>query len=233
MPPTRLPLSLKEAFRYNAWAFVAECTPGSSYCTQFAPTNSANNGTVQGTPGSLILSGAGDGTYDACPAHNVESFIPNLSTSLGGIETFGNALWVSSCNQDLRQDFVLHLTKANFTVWNSAEVSFTGAFECIDSNALIPLVDANSSLTNPSNFDVSTLRTDNARFSVKGISSTQCPGVTENVGLLGVFVSMVGIGGDPAEDDIIGGTTHAVGTEAGFVLWDTADTVGFAKHHKR
>src|SRR6266436_3806334 len=45
----------KQAFRYNAWAFAARGGPADY--------------TVEGTPGQLVLSGGGLGTYDKCPQY--------------------------------------------------------------------------------------------------------------------------------------------------------------------
>jgi hypothetical protein len=227
----------KHAFRYNAWSFIARNKAG---------LPEADN-VIQGTPGLLALTGAGAGTYDACPAYNIANFNPNGSTSSEGpvtglnpfLGTLHNDLSLVSCNQDLRQDFFLHLTKAQFIVWNADENSFTGAFECIDSVQTIPL-GVNSIMTARSNFDESTLRTPNARFQVQGISSIQCPTViipgpglplipvpaTENAGLLGVLTSTVGIEEVAAPlvavDTTVGSTTFSAGSQVGFVKWDPA-----------
>jgi len=101
----------RHAFRYNAWSFAAEGGP-SDY-------------TVVGTPGRLELSGSGLGTYDACPQYNIGNFMPGQGNNRGSGSRLGvppaslytsqNALTIVSCNQDLRQDFVLHLTKLKFT----------------------------------------------------------------------------------------------------------------------
>jgi hypothetical protein len=232
----------KQAFRYNAWSFVARNKAG---------LPEADN-VVQGTPGVLQLTGGGAGTYDACPAYNIATFNPNAATDpTGTITTQDNDLSVVSCNQDLRQDFVLHLTKLQFTVWNANENSFTGSYECIDSVQTVGLAAAdNTIMTARSNFDFATLRTPNARFQAQGISSTQCPTTiipgpglppipvpaTENAGLLGVITSSLGIAGatgatpltpvipnDPAgEDAELGSTTQTAGSMAGFVKWDPA-----------
>ena len=110
-------LQYKQAFRYNAFAFAARCTS--------CPGGLALDGTIQGTAGDLVLNGNGDGTYDECPAYNIVNFSPNGAT-VGPLTTIDNDLVVISCNQDLRQDFTLNLTKALFTVWNEYENSFTG-----------------------------------------------------------------------------------------------------------
>jgi hypothetical protein len=218
----------KQAFRYNAWSFAAEGAP--------------LDYTVIGTPGRLDLSGGGLGTYDACPQYNIANIAPGESGTAGSgsrlgvapasLYTIDNALTFVSCNQDLRQDFVLHLTKLQFTVWNANEQSFTGSYACVDSlGKLGPGSDIN--VTNSSNFSRATLRTDSARVQVQGIASTQCPG-SENAGILGVVSSYVALGTDavltaPLEDQELGSTTQGAGFESGFVLWDPAGPVPQSK----
>jgi len=230
----------KQAFRYNAWSFLARNAAGLSEADYV----------IQGTPGLLALTGGAAGTYDACPAYNIATFNPSGAFDPAGVtRTLDNDLSVVSCNQDLRQDFVLHLTKLQFTVWNANENSFTGAFECVDSVESVGLgVEDNSVMTARSNFDVSTLRTPNARFQVSGIASVQCPTTfplggglppitvpaTENAGLLGVITSSVGLTADivPGEDFELGSTTQTAGSMLGFVKWDPAGgTVPAVKTH--
>jgi hypothetical protein len=204
---------IKQAFRYNAWAFIAR-----------GDTGPAADNTIQGTPGNLQLTGGGAGTYDACPAYNIANFMPNGAT-LSPVRTFDNDLWAVSCNQDLRQDFKLHLTKLLFTVWNSNENSYTGSYYCADSVSFVGLSAAdNPRLVNPNNFSYSTLRTRNARFQVQGIPSSQCNyiGHTEAAGLLGVLSSSIGINDLTLEDAELGSNTQGGGAESGFVLWDPA-----------
>jgi hypothetical protein len=229
-------LQTKQAFRYNAWSFIARNAAGLPQ----------SDNVIQGTPGVLQLTGGLAGTYDACPAYNIANFNPNGATDASStIATQDNDLSVVSCNQDLRQDFVLHLTKLQFTTWNENENSFTGSYQCIDSVDTVGLSGAdNPALVAPSNFDFSTLRTPNARFQVQGVASTQCP-KSETAGLLGVLTSSLGIGGsaptpvtpvipnDPAgEDAELGSTTQTAGSQVGFVMWDPASgTVPFVKTH--
>lgn len=203
----------KQAFAYNAWSFIARNKLG---------LPEADN-VVQGTPGVLQLTGAGAGTYDACPAYNIVSFTPNGATDAAGITTVqDNDLSVVSCNQDLRQDFVLHLTKLQFTVWNANENSFTGSYQCIDSVNTVGLsAEDNATMVARSNFDFSTLRTPNARFQVQAVASTQCP-KSENAALLGVFTWSLGILDPASEDAELGNTTQTAGSQPGFVLWDPA-----------
>jgi hypothetical protein len=207
----------KQAFRYNPWAFAARTTAGPP----------APDGTVQGKAGDLELTGGGDGTYDACPAYNIATFMPN-GAKLNGVTTLDNDLSVVSCNQDLRQDFTLHLTKLRFTVWNAKETPFSGSWECVDSVTSVAFgpSDRSTGLVKGSNFDFSVLGTANARFQVKGVASTQClPEVTESAGLLGVLTSAVALGTDTSEDQEIGSTTQGAGAQSGFVFWDPAGTV--------
>ncbi len=203
---------LQTAFRYNAWSFAARGAGGGL----------AANGTSQGTPGTLALTGNGTGTYDACPLYNIETFMPNFSAPLDSVRTLDNTLSIVSCNQDLRQDFLLHTTKLHLTVWNENENSFTGAYKCVDSVESVPLK-AGGIFVNGTNFDYSVLKTRNARFKARGLSSSQCPvtiwGITENAGLLGVLASSVAIGGE-SKDQEVANTTHGAGAISGFVLWD-------------
>src|SRR5262249_39575999 len=150
----------------------------------------------------------------------------------GIIATRDNDLSVVSCNQDLRQDFVLHLTKLQFTTWNANENSFTGSYQCIDSVDTVGLSrEDNPFLVAGSTFDFSTLRTLNARFQVKGVASTQCRN-SENAGLLGVLTSSLGITDEVSEDAELGSTTQSAGSQVGFVKWDPANgTVPAAKTH--
>jgi hypothetical protein len=216
----------KQAWKYNPWSFIARNATG-------AP---AADNTIQGTPGDLQLTGGLAGTYDACPGYNIVNFMPNGAT-LGGVRTIDNDLAVVSCNQDLRQDFKLHTTKLKFTIWNVNENSFTGTWICVDSVFSVAQgpADRTPDLVQGTNFDFSVLRTDNARYQVKGVVSTQCPaafGTTEVSGLLGVVHSSVALGGNAGEDDEIGSTTQGAGLLPGFVLWDPAGSVGFAKYHR-
>jgi hypothetical protein len=211
----------RQAFRYNAWAFIARNASG---------LGAADN-TIQGSPGLLQLTGGGAGTYDACPLYNIADFSPNgttggTNTPTGPMTTLDNDLWAVSCNQDLRQDYVLHLTKLLFTVWNANENSFTGSYQCADSVTYVGLSaeDNVGGLTNVNNFNYSTLRTANARFQVQGIASTQCPG-SQASGLLGVLTSSIGINDLTLEDAELGSTTFGAGAESGFVYWDPESAV--------
>lgn len=212
----------KQSFKYNAWAFAARSSTG------VAPDNGS---TPQGTPGTLVLSGANAaGAYDACPLYNVANFMPN-GASLGTARTIQSDLAVVSCNQDLRENYKIHATKLDFTVWNSDENSFTGAYYCGDSDETVPLSGtipsgAGTTVTQGTNFDYTTLQTQNGRFQVQGISaSPPCKFPTQASGLLGVLESSTAITGDPGSDSLVGSTTQGAGVEAGFVDWDPAGGV--------
>lgn len=225
----------RHAFKYNAWSFAARCAPG-GICpsTGLAPDN---NTVAQGSKaGYLALTGNNaNGAYDACPMYNIANFMPNGST-LSNIDTIGNWLSVASCDQDLREKYVLHLTKLDFTVWNSNEGSFTGSYACVDSVETVPLGAAFQpsppTVVQASNFDESTVATPNARFQVDGISATPpCPFPTHKVGLVAVLSSAVSIGTDTSVDQLIGNTTQGAGFEPGYVQWDPAGSVPPAAPH--
>jgi len=212
----------KEAYRYDAWAFNAltcVATPGGT--TDSATTActkdgiAADNPTASfGTAGTLPLTGVTvAGNYDACPLAMVQPFMSN-GASLGatvsgasyGLTLFENDLHAVSCYQDLRAQYLLHLTKLTFNVWNGNEAS-TAAFECSDSVITLNLLgSANPSLSNPSAFDLGPpgLGTKGALFDLTGVlDNTNCPvpsGTassppvsTENMALLSVVSSDVGV----------------------------------------
>jgi hypothetical protein len=222
-------LQTKHAFKYNAWAFTARSNPG---------VPPPPDGTPVGTGGDLQLTGGGLGTYDACPLYLIANFSPGGLSTTGGANVLGpvtyidNDLAISSCNQDLRQDFTINLTKLRFEVWNEGEEEFTGAYQCADSVLAFGLdnpadrVPVNSGLDN---FTFGTLETHNARMEIDGISSTQCPGSIAS-GLVGVLTTSIGVGTTPGltiegEDAEIGNTIHGAGAESGFVLWDPASSI--------
>ena len=219
----------KQAFKYNAWAFTARS----------ALAVPPPDGTPVGTAGDLVLSGGGDGTYDACPAYLIANFSPGgpgPANVLGGVTTLDNDLSISSCSQDLRQDFTVNLTKLQFSVWNSFEESFSGAYQCSDSVLTFGLDDPEDRIPvnfDLSNFQYSTLRTHNARVQIQGIASSQCTG-SAPTGLVGVLSTSIVIGTNPAEDAEIGNTIHGAGAAApGFVLWDPSPGIVPEKAHQR
>lgn len=216
----------KHAFKYNAWAFTARSNPG-------VPPP-ADNSPV-GTAGHLLLTGGGLGTYDACPQYLIANFSPGglndagLPNVLGPLTYLDNDLAISACNQDLRQDFHINLTKLRFEVWNEFEEEFTGAYQCADSVLTFGLDDPEDSVpvnSLLSNFTYANLQTHNARVEIDGVASTQCTGSVVS-GLVGVLTTSVGIGTPTegpveGEDAEIGDTIHGAGHLSGFVLWDPA-----------
>jgi hypothetical protein len=224
---------MKEGYRYSAWAFAARtCLGDAKDCT--ADAIARDNASAKfGTPGTLPLTGLNEfGNYDACPAPNIQNFMGNGAT-LGNLTTAENDLHVVSCYQDLRQDYKLHLTKLQFTVWNANEDKFTGAYQCVNSvNTVQLLSSADPNLVDPTVFDFATLKTPNARFEVHGVASSLCPSKpsTENTGLLGVVSSSVGIA-NGTETNQIGSNTSGGGVFsaqiddpsglAGAVWWST------------
>jgi len=215
------------AFSYRPWTFTALDVNGLPEV----------DGTIQGVPGTLLLTGTGPGTYDACPGYNVTNFMPNGAT-LGNLTTIDNRLSVSSCMQDLRQDFALNLTKLQFTTWNAQQSNFTGSFICADSVETVVLNakglggQGQFSLNQPGNFDYGTLGTADGQYVVKGIASDQCSydGVqSQPIGLLGVVSSDVTLVQSNAGPATIGTNASQSGiSTTGMVLWDPSVGVGQA-----
>jgi len=260
----------KEAYRYNAWAFAAlTCvtTPGGTTDSATTPCTAdgvaADNPTAPfGSSGTLQLDGMTTPTtiktpahYDICPNAMVQPFMSN-GASLGatvsgasyGLTLFENDLHAVSCYQDLRAQYLLHLTKLTFNVWNGNEAS-TAAFECSDSVITLNLLGKeNPSLVNPSAFDKGPpgLGTDGALFALTcQLDNTNCPGAvhtsfppapdsTENMALLSVVSSDVGVPPpfpSTSRTNQTGGNSAAQGAFPakliddpsglpGFVVWD-------------
>jgi hypothetical protein len=72
-------VTTSQAFRYNARSFIARSAAGLP----------ERNYVRQGTPGRLLLTGGGAGTYHAYPLYNIANFTPNVAT-LGGLSTRGD-----------------------------------------------------------------------------------------------------------------------------------------------
>jgi hypothetical protein len=205
---------LQVAYTYPSWNFTARDVAA---------------GAAVGTPGRLDLTGV-SGAYDACPSYLVGHFSPDgaeISTGSGAGTEFvsTSVLSVLSCNQDLRQDFILHLTKLKLEVWNEQEVKLTGAYECADSTKWLPLVTAD---VVGENFTYAVAQSNAAQLKVKGVASTQCPIVagraTENSALVGTLWTV--LFSEATEDIAIVGTTlNGAGAQAGFILWDAQDAV--------
>jgi len=212
------------AAKYNAWSFKAWAAGGA------LPAD----GTIIGAGGNIQLVGYSATTsfFDACPAFNNATFMAN-GAALGNIRTLDNVLAGVSCNQDLRQDFIPRWTKLKFKVWNANEGDFTGSFICVDSVFGVQLgfnfaisAPAAAVFSNPQNFDFGTLATPNAKFTLQGIQSAQCPTLpTTAAGLLTVLNSEVTEPPFGGIDDLTATTLYGAGAETGFILWDPEPVV--------
>lgn len=205
------------AYEYNSWNFTARAgTPRQPH----------------GDPGNLQLTGADDGaSYDACPLYNIVHFSPTGGTLPGtAVAAQATNIAVSTCLQDLRQDFTPHWTKIVIPVWNADEVKFTGAFECANSTHHFQLETLDRL---PQNTTFATLGSFSAHLQLRGITSTQCVpflpagAVTEDTGLLASVSSITTTGGEAPVLQKTGVTTNTAGVSAvpGFVLWDPQDAV--------
>lgn len=109
-----------QAAEYNATAFQAL---GPSTLT----------GTELGSPGTLNLDNA---EYDACPAMLLGNFQPGgqyEEDATGRDISSWNRVTLTSCRQDLRQNYTPSVTKLTWTFWNQDEQQRTGSHECADS----------------------------------------------------------------------------------------------------
>jgi len=198
----------RQAFEYNAYAFKARA-------------NVAEGATV-GTAGHIPLDGI---NYDACPSYLITEFGPGGATlaSRPSVTYIDNDLAVASCNEDLRQDFIPHFTKLQFTVWNAQENKFTGAYICSNSVRQFGLDadDAPADAVGFENFSYDILGTTDARFEVRGVASTQCP-ASESSGLLAVLTTSFAIFPDalPNESTELGITLRGAGAAPGYIRWD-------------
>jgi hypothetical protein len=177
------------AAEYNAWAFKAN-------------TATLGNGT-----NDLLLNGT---AYDTCPAYLFGQFSP-FGSPAPYVGTYGNTyIDISSCKQDLRQDYVRNDTKLQFDVWRYDETRYTGAYECSNSFFEDYL---NGIRVMPGNFSNRLLK-GAAYYRVQGVQSTQCANSTAT-GLVGVQTSFLPY-------DIVAAELGAGNTPntAGFVKWD-------------
>jgi hypothetical protein len=181
------------AYEYNSWNFTAR---GGTLGRPF------------GEAGTLELTGADDGAaYDACPAYNIVHFTPY------DLEIPNDTrVSVSSCWQDLRQDYALHLTKLQLTAWNSHEVRFTGAYHCANSTDSFLLSEIQ---TLPENTSATVLRTYAAHLQIRGVESTQCRG-SADAGLVAVAASF-------SPSVATGVNANGAGVAPGRVKWDPTD----------
>jgi hypothetical protein len=195
----------RHSVEYTAWAFTARGVP---------------LGAPVGAPGNLVLSGA-HGAYDACPAYNIVHLTPTFTLGMSAV--VNQRIGVSTCAQDLRQDFTPHYTKLELHIWNAHEVKFTGSWECADSTHSFILSEVD---TLPDNLSRETLGTNAAHMQIRGVASTQCstPVPTEAVGLVAVSARVISLV-DDGDIPLHGTTANSAGVHAipGFVLWDPQD----------
>ncbi|MGE3840175.1 MAG: hypothetical protein AB7I50_01175 [Vicinamibacterales bacterium] len=205
------------SYEYNAYAF-------------FVPSGADLDPIANSTPGVLRLNGL---QYDQCPEYLIGQFTPNGAPGAAGpIRVQAQRLAVTACQLDLRQDWVLRLTKLKFDVWNEDEVRFTGAYDCADSWHETEFTDGLSVAPNTTtltgiagidaaaqNFQFSTLQTFSARYRVRGIASDRCADPDTRiipVGLLGVHSARL-VGG---LGDMIGTTLAGAGKTSDIIRWD-------------
>jgi hypothetical protein len=188
------------ATEYNAWAFKAVAA---------APT------------GDLDLNGT---EYDSCPAYLFGQFSPRGANAPGGGAYDRTVINISSCKQDLRQDYTWNFTKLQFDVWKYDEKKLTGAYECANSFFEDSLDGINVASRNFSNG----LVRGPGYYRVQGVASSVCNGygkvygqpsdvyaTTSATGLVGVQTSYLPTGAVSAEL----GAGNTVGP-AGYVKWD-------------
>lgn len=232
----------------SANATVIDFAAGTAY--QYAAAAFYNRTTTDA--GKLILDGA---NYDKCPQYLIGQFSPvqdpeGIDTSKGNFTVLSNRLAIANCRQDLRQDWIPHITKLQFDVFNGFETKFTGSWECADSFH-VTYLGANTNLTAkppiplvrwavPGNFRYSTLGTKAAYFRVEGVKSTQCDNVTiwgtgfksEATGLIGVLSSVTTVEGQPAAVAV---TLTGAGTSKGqgLIEFDPGTTPGGTPEARR
>lgn len=205
------------AYKYNAWGFRCLVGGNGEEC-------------VVANAGQLDLNGS---EYEACPKKLIGHFSP-AGQEIGGVYVHQNELTLASCNQDLTQDQQYHFSFLKFNVWNEQEAKYTGAYQCVDSwhAGLLDGIQNNGG-----NFSAGSLKTDVARFKVKGMKGSVCERsdnhktfdvnesiVTEEAGLLGVLATTYGFGESQGVAEA-GTTLHMLGEMSGFITYDPQDVV--------
>jgi hypothetical protein len=187
------------AVEYNAWAFKY-------------------NGTAAPPAGDLVLNGT---AYDSCPAYLFGQFSPTGSAA----PWYGNygptKIDISSCKQDLRQDYDWNVTKLQFDVWRYDETRYTGAYECANSFFEDTLDRIN---VMPQNFSYRLLKGP-AYYRVQGVASTQCNRAfprPEGGYYTSAPTGLVGVQTSQLPFDMVAAELGASNTPgpAGFVKWD-------------
>jgi len=183
------------ASEYSAWSFRYN-----------------SNGVTQPGSKDLVLSGR-IGGYDSCPAYLMGQFSPSGAPAPGDKIYGKTTISISSCKQDLRQDFDRNETKLQFDVWKHDETRLTGAYHCSNSFAETALGDV---ATARQNFSAALLK-EGAYYRIQGVASTQCK-ASQNAGLVGVQTSLIpGLGSVTTE--LAASNNPAVD---GFIQWDAS-----------
>ncbi len=194
------------ASEYSAWSF--RYNSGSDNGNGNGNGNGHNLGS-----GDLVLSGK-QNAYDSCPAYLIGQFSPALSPAQGRQAYAATTIDISSCSQDLRQDFERNYTKLQFDVWKYDETRLTGAYHCANSFAETTL---DGVKTAPQNFSAALLR-DAAYYRVQGVKSTQCTD-SKPTGLVGIQTTQIsGLGAVSTE---LAASNQPASAE-GFIKWDAA-----------
>jgi hypothetical protein len=183
------------ASEYSAWSFRYNA-----------------NGTNEPPLGDLKLTGEAGG-YDSCPAYLMGQFSPSGAPAPGDKIYGKTTISISSCKQDLRQDFDRNDTKLQFDVWKYDETRLTGAYHCSNSFAETALDDVG---TARQNFSAALLK-EGAYYRVQGVESTQCL-KSKSAGLVGVQTSLIpGLGSVTTE---LAASNN--GVKDSFIRWDAS-----------
>jgi hypothetical protein len=151
------------AMEYNAFAFEALDGGRST-----ANTGNKISGSTDGLPGGDAQLQFDVVHYDDCPVQLLGSYFPAGKTQLT----------IIGCNQDVRQDRSIFVTKLNYTFWDADENAVTGWYECSDSWYERWLGDiGGAAIDSPI-----------AYFRVYGAPSTVCTPTGNNAGLLGIKI---------------------------------------------
>jgi len=198
------------AWEYGAYAFMAHAD---------------QEGQALGTPGELYL----DGTeYDFCADLLLLDFFAVGADALNGVTRtvqVDTDLTLLPLRIDLRQDTDgWATTKANFDIWNSNEVKFSGTHRCITlwDQQLLRLYDG------PNHFLRTNLQTNKGYARIDGLASEVCNTydaqgqplmVSEPAALLGVTLKILTFsGGNQVE--AAGTTLTGAGLQVGVIRYD-------------
>lgn len=126
---------------------------------------------------------------------------------------------------DLRQDSTGPVrTKANFDIWNSNEVRFSGTHKCVNCwdqtlFSLYGVVGGPGAPENPNHLLMNALQTDKGKARIDGVGSTECPGSIA-VPLLGLSIKELKLNGSPTATMRTASPLPGSGTQAGGIQYD-------------